>query len=40
MEAQIAGELADKQMEGNISLESAPPLPFTGSKEAETESPE
>ncbi len=33
MEAQIGGELADKQMEGNISLESAPPLPFTGSKE-------
>ena len=32
MEAQIAGELADTQMEGNISLESAPPLPFTGSK--------
>jgi len=36
MEAQIAGELADTQMEGNISLESAPPLPFTGSKDGGT----
>ena len=36
MEAQIAGELADKQMEGNINLESAPPLPFTGSKDSGT----
>ncbi|MEP6568488.1 MAG: pitrilysin family protein [Acidobacteriota bacterium] len=32
MEAQIAGELDAKQMEGNITLENAPPLPFTGSK--------
>ena len=36
MEAQIAGELAGTQMEGNISLESAPPLPFTGSKDGGT----
>jgi zinc protease len=34
MEAQIEGEVADKQMEGSISLENAPALPFTGSKDA------
>jgi hypothetical protein len=32
MEAQIAGELAAQQMEGNITLENAPALPFTGNK--------
>lgn len=32
MEAQIAGELSGERMEGNVTLESAPPLPFTGSK--------
>ena len=33
MEAQIEGEVAGEQMEGSISLQGAPPLPFTGSKE-------
>lgn len=32
MEAQIAGELAKDQMEGSISLQDAPALPFTGSR--------
>jgi zinc protease len=32
MEAQIEGEVANEQMEGSISLESAPALPFTGNK--------
>ena len=32
MEAQIAGELSGGQMEGNVTLENAPPLPFTGNK--------
>ncbi len=33
MEAQIKGEVANEQMEGSISLENAPALPFTGSKD-------
>ncbi len=36
MEAQIEGEVANEQMEGSISLENAPALPFTGSKDAGT----
>jgi hypothetical protein len=32
MEAQLAGELSDGKMEGNVTLENAPPLPFTGTK--------
>jgi zinc protease len=32
MTAQIAGEVSDEGMSGNISLENAPSLPFTGSK--------
>lgn len=32
MQAQIAGEVADEQMEGSISLENAPALSFTGSR--------
>ncbi len=32
MEAQIAGEVADEQIEGRISLENTPELSFTGSK--------
>jgi zinc protease len=32
MEAQIDGAVANEQMEGSISLENAPPLPFTGNK--------
>jgi zinc protease len=32
MDAQIAGELAAQQMEGNITLDNAPALPFTGNK--------
>ena len=32
MEARIEGEVADKQMDGNIVLENSPPLPFTGSQ--------
>lgn len=32
MEAQIAGEVANDQMEGTISLENAPELAFTGTK--------
>lgn len=34
MEAQIEGEVANEQMEGSISLQNAPALPFTGSKDA------
>ena len=34
MDAQIAGELDGQQMEGNVTLENAPALPFTGSKNA------
>jgi zinc protease len=34
MEAQIAGELAAQKMEGNITLENAPALGFTGTKES------
>jgi len=30
MEAQIEGEVANKEMEGSISLQNAPALPFTG----------
>ena len=33
MEAQIEGKVANEQMEGSISLENAPALPFTGSKQ-------
>jgi zinc protease len=32
MEAQIEGEVAHEQMEGSISLQNAPALPFTGNK--------
>jgi zinc protease len=32
MEAQIAGEIANEQMEGSISLQNAPALPFSGSR--------
>ncbi len=32
MEAQIAGDLTNQKIEGSISLENAPALPFTGSK--------
>jgi len=32
MEAQIAGEVADHQMEGTISIQDTPPLPFTGNR--------
>jgi zinc protease len=32
MEAQITGEVADHQMEGTISIQDTPPLPFTGSR--------
>jgi zinc protease len=32
MEAQITGEVADRQMEGTISIQDTPPLPFTGSR--------
>jgi zinc protease len=32
MEAQIEGQLANNQMEGNLSLQNAPPLSFTGNK--------
>ncbi len=32
MEAQIEGEVTDEQMEGNINLQNAPALPFSGSK--------
>lgn len=33
MEAQIEGELSDQKMAGSITLQNAPALPFTGSKE-------
>ena len=32
LEAQIAGEVADHQMEGTISIQDTPPLPFTGNR--------
>ncbi|MBC8032481.1 MAG: insulinase family protein [Pyrinomonadaceae bacterium] len=32
MEAQISGELANDTMEGDITMQDAPPLPFTGSR--------
>jgi zinc protease len=32
MEAQIEGAISNQQMEGNISLQDAPALPFTGNK--------
>lgn len=35
MEAQIEGQVTNGQMEGNLNLENAPPLPFTGNKETE-----
>jgi hypothetical protein len=38
MEAQIEGEVNDKEMAGNISLQNAPALPFTGNKDAEAKS--
>lgn len=34
VEAQIEGNVANEQMEGSISLENAPALPFTGNKTA------
>lgn len=37
MEAQIAGEIANEQMEGSISLQNAPALPFSGSRTGESE---
>jgi zinc protease len=33
MDAQIAGDLDGQQMEGSVTLENAPALPFTGSKD-------
>lgn len=36
MAAQIAGELADNQIGGNITLDDTPPLPFTGTKQSLT----
>lgn len=38
MEAQIAGEVADQQMEGTISIQDTPPLPFTGNRADSTAS--
>lgn len=35
MEAQIEGEVSDEKMEGTLSLENAPALPFSGSKAAQ-----
>ncbi|HEV2885222.1 MAG TPA: pitrilysin family protein [Pyrinomonadaceae bacterium] len=35
MEAQLEGEVTDGQIEGSISLQNAPPLPFTGTKASE-----
>jgi len=32
MEAQISGEVDDHQMEGTISIQDTPPLPFTGNR--------
>jgi hypothetical protein len=32
MEAHIAGEILNEQMEGSISLQNAPALPFSGSR--------
>jgi zinc protease len=32
MEAQISGEVAHQQMEGTISIQDTPPLPFTGNR--------
>ncbi len=32
MDAEIAGGLRAQEMEGSISLENAPALPFTGTK--------
>jgi zinc protease len=32
MKAQLTGDLTGEQMEGNVTLENAPPLPFTGKK--------
>jgi hypothetical protein len=37
MEAQIEGEVSNRQMAGGISLQNATALPFTGSKTPETE---
>jgi zinc protease len=39
MEAQIAGEVANEQMEGTLSLENAPELSFTGKKILPSEEP-
>jgi len=36
MQAQIEGDVDNEQMEGSISLENAPALPFTGSKNDQT----
>jgi zinc protease len=36
MEAQISGELANDTMEGDITLQDSPPLPFTGSRDEAT----
>ena len=38
MEAQIAGELTEDQMEGNITMQDTPPLSFTGNKTEESQS--
>jgi hypothetical protein len=36
MEAQIAGEVvADHQMEGTISIQDTPPLPFTADRKSQ-----
>lgn len=37
MEAQIAGDVTNEQMEGTISLQNAPALSFTGSKDSGTD---
>lgn len=40
MEAQIEGELAGDQIEGNITLQDTPGLPFSGSRTQETQTTE
>lgn len=34
LEAHVAGEVSEDSMEGNITLQDSPPLPFTGSRSA------
>jgi zinc protease len=40
MEAQIEGEVAGEQIEGNISIQDTPPLPFSGSKKEQADAAE